>query len=307
MKTRFSAMLKSAPTTLVTAFSPVFLTSSKSLEEMADAAGKIANPQTTLVYGAMVIQGQAGNVKRRFIAYAAPIEPDPMGTTTTMFVAGATIDDILIKSECAFQLKKSLTLSAQLDELLASNGYTGTYKAPQASSPPATNILFRPMKFNALIDEICLQNKMIPMINTDKMNITFNAADPTGAPAPSINSPSFSFLGYKGFMAWGLSVENYANIKMKTAMFDPELFQTVTIYNDIKSAFFNGLTKVPSPGPATAFAETVDKYSAFVIRYILKWNRAESLVELTASANWLMAMFRVDGLLESSIFTAALK
>ena len=307
MKTKFNAMIKSAPGALVSTFSPAFLTSSQSITEMANAMGKIANPQTTLIYGAMVIQGQAGNVKRSFIAYAAPIEPDVMGTTTTMFVSGAAVDDILIKSECAFQLNKTLPLIIQLNDLLQKNGYTGTFNAMQAASPPAANILFRPMRFNALIDEICLQNKMIPIINTDKMNVTFNSADPSGMPVAAGNSPSFSFLGYKGFMAWGLGVENYANIKMKTAMFNPQLFQSVTIYNDIKSAFFGGLTKVPGAGPSTTFTKTVDKYNAFIIRYVIGWSRGESLVELTASNNWLMAMFRVDGLMESSIYTAVLK
>jgi hypothetical protein len=313
MKTRFSAVIRSAPAALVSTFSPSFLTSSQSIEDMADATGKIANPQTTLIYGAMVIQGQAGNVKRSFIAYAAPVEPDPMGTTTTMFVQGAAIDDLLIKSECAFQLSKTdangapYPLITQLNDLLQKNNYTGTFNALQAAKPPAANILFRPMQFNALIDEICLQNKMIPIINTDKMNVTFNAADPSGMPAPSSNSPSFSFLGYRGYMAWGLGVENYANVKFKAAMFDPVLFQSVTIYNDIASAFFQGLDKSPASGPSSAFTKTVDKYAAFIIRYTLRWGRDESLVELTASNNWLMAMFRVDGLLETAVYKAALK
>jgi hypothetical protein len=306
MKTRFTAVIKSAPGSLVSTFSPAFLTSSQSVAEIADALGKFANPQTVPIYGAMVIQGQAGFVKRSFIVYAAPVEPDPMGTTTTMFVQGAMVDDVLIKSECAFQIDKSIPLITQLNDLLDKNGWTGTFNALQAAGKPASNILFRPTKFNTIIDEICLQNKMIPIIDYNKKNVTFQSADPTGAPTQSTNAPSFSFLGSNGYMAWGLGVENYANIKFKTAMFSPNLFQSVTIYNDIQSAFFGGCTKIPSSKPA-GFAKTVDAYAAYVIRYAIRWSREESLVELTASNNWILAMFRVDALLESSIYKAALK
>jgi len=310
MKTKFSAMIKSAPGELVSAFSPKFLTSSKNLSDMGNALGKIANPQTWLTYGVMVVQIPGygiskKTVTRSFIAYAAPVEPDAFGTTTTMFVSGAMVDDILLKTECAFQIDKKTSLQSQLSSLLSKNGWTGTFNASQASNMPATEILFHPMKFYDLIDEICLQNKMIPIIDEKKKNITFNSANPGGAPKSSNNYPSFSFLGYKGNLSWGLSVENYSNIKFKTMMFDPQLFQGIIIYNDIYSAFFGGLTK--QPGPPSIIGKTIDAYSAFVIRYIIKWSREDLYVELTASNNWIMAMFRVDGLLESSIYNAVLK
>ena len=313
LKSHFSSVIKSPPAVLIKAFTPSYLTSAQSLSDFANAAGLIANPQTVLTYGAMIVKGQIENITRKFLVYAAPIYPDPMGTTTTMVVSGAMLEDVLITSECACQIDKMLPLSVQLTALLAAQSppMIGVYTAPQALLPPVTNILFPPMKLTALLDEICLQNKMVWAINGQI--VTFYSAVPSGAPDKVANfdltqkTPEFSFLGYKGFLAWGLSVENYCNIKFNTALYDPTMFGKATLYNDIKSSFFSGLVKKPSLPSFSIISGIIDAYDTFIIRYSIKWSRDESLVEVTATNNWVMSQIRVDGLLEASIYSKAAK
>ena len=258
----------------------------------------------------MVFKTASGQtITRQFILYAAPLFPDGFGTTTTMVLSGAMIDDVLIKSTTFCQIDKKSTLKAQISEFLASQNpaLTGNYdNAPQTDDIPATEILIKPMKMMDLLTEICLQNKMLFKIDYAKYTIYFYGQGQDNAPKTSLpNPPEFSFLGSKGFVAWALGVENYANIRFKTALFDPQIFTKIYIYNDIESAFFGGLTKDSTKTiKATTLNDAIDAYGAWIIRYAIRWSRMETLCEVTASNNWLMGQFRIDALLESVIYNS---
>lgn len=299
MKTRFLATIKSAPASLVMAMSPQFLVSSESLDAMSNSLGTIANPETIKTYGAMVVMGVSGiPVSRQFLVYAAPVYPDSMGTTTVMVVSGATINDILTKSECACQIDKKTPLGVQLAKLLQAQSpvMVGNYDAaPQIEDLPATEILFPPMPLNEILDLICVQNKMIYKI--EGSTVTFYAVAQEDAPeATGYKPPEFSFLGYKGYLAWGLSVENYVNVTFKSAVFDPKLFGKISLYNDINSAFFGSLIK------RSGAVSKYDLYDFWIIRYSIKWNRYETVCEIAATNNWVMAQFRVDSILDSQVY-----
>ena len=307
IKTRFSGILKSPPALLVESFSPTFLTSTESVQQLADALSTIPNGQSNITYAAMVIlTASTEPASRKFILYSAPMFPDPYGTTTTMALSGALIDDVMIKTASFLQLDKKTSLRMQLDKFLASQNppLIGNYdNAPQANDFPATEKLLPVMKLRDLIGEVCLQNKMIYNMDDSKNTVTFYGQGQSSAPTLLLGDKpqEFSFLGYAGVMAWGLGLENYTNIKFNSAIFDCKLLRKITIYNDINSAFFGGLSKSPFMNPASK----IDSYDAWVIRYMMKWSRSESICEVTASNNWLMAQFRVDGLLESAIYSAA--
>lgn len=309
IKTRFSGTLKSPPALLVDAFSPKFLTSSQDVDQLANALSTIPNAQTNIVYAAMIFKGISGkNITRQFIVYAAPLSPDPYGTTTTMILSGALIDDVMIKSATFCQIDKKSTLKEQIDKLLSSQSpaLVGNYKdaPPQINEIPATEILLKPMKLFDLLSEICLQNKMLFTIDYTKSKVNFYGQGNDNAPKTLDYTPQkFSFLGSEGYLAWGLGVENYTNIKFKTLIFDCNLFTKVVLYNDINSAFFGGLTK--NPKLSTVLKSTTDTYDAWIIRYTIRWNRQESVCEVTASNNWLMAQFRIDALLETAIYSQA--
>ena len=311
IKTRFSGILKSPPGLLVDIFSPKFLTDSRSVQELSDNLSTIPNAQTHITYAAMIFKTQSGGtVSRKFIVYAAPMFPDPYGTTITMNLSGAMIDDVMIKTTTFCQIDKKSTLKEQLDTLLSSQSpaYVGDYTNAPAfiDSIPATEILLKPMTFFNLISEICLQNKLIPSFDFAKQKISFYGQGNENAPKNfDATPPKFSFLGSNGAIAWGLGIENYSNLKFKTSIFDCQLFTKVIIYNDINSAIFGGLTKNPSPAVASMLSKIPDSYDAFIIRYVMRWNRQETVCEVTASNNWLMAQFRVDNLLESAIYANA--
>ena len=101
---------------------------------------------------------------------------------------------------------------------------------------------------------------------------------------------------------WGVGVENYANVKFKTAIFDARLFDKITLYNDSQSALFEGFKKAsPQLGPLVPAS-----YDAYLLRYVIDRNDAELCCEVTATNNWLLAQMRIDSILESKIFGGAL-
>jgi hypothetical protein len=308
IKTHFSGIIKSPPAELVSNFSPSYFLSLKSTADFSNPSGLFPNPQTNITYAAMVVKGFSGLITRQFIVYSAPIYPDQFGTTTTMELSGAMLSDIFKKSECGIEINKLTNLNTQLDLLLSKQKppLKGKYNATQAKQKPETNILFPPITLSAVLDEICRQNKMV--WNQEGQTITFNSSGPDGDPGKIGNSMSdfkpvaFSFLGSKGFLAWGLGVENYGNVKYKSSLFDPQLFGKVVLYNDIRSDFFKGLTA--NPGINVSRTSTpVLAYDMYVIQYSIIWNREESLCSVTATNNWLLSEFRIDGLLEASIYS----
>jgi hypothetical protein len=303
IKTQFIGSISSPPAALVAQFSPKYFTSAQSLDQMSNAFSKIANPQTTITHAALVVRDQNNNyISRKFITYAAQVQPDPYGSTTTMIIHGASIDDILIKSEVAFMLDKKLPLMGQLSSMLSKAGYTAVFGTFAVYDNPVSDKLFQPMSMRELLDEICLQNKLVYKIE-DKV-VTFYSQ--TDKPLDATKS-EFSFLGYKGALAWAVGVENYANIKFKTSYFDARLFQPITIYNDIKSAFFAGLNASGNAALVSSFLPIAPlSYDASIIRYVLRRTPDEIVAEVTATNNWLLSQMRIDGILQASVYVAAL-
>lgn len=275
---------------------------------MSDPNAKIPDIQTNIIYAAMVVSGADGNlISRKFLVFAAPLYPDQYGTIITMVLSGAMVDDLVIKGANFCRIDKKSTLAAQLKTFLSGLNPKLTPNfdnAPTANSLPATEKLFPPMKLYELLSEICLQNKLIFSIDTAKATVKFYGVGQDNAPKMLDYKPAkFSFLGSVGYMAWGLGVENYANIRFKSAIFDCKLFNKVSIYNDIKSAFFGGLVK--SSEYSAALKASVNIYDAWVIRYAIRWSRNESICDITASNNWIMSQYRIDGLLENGVYLKA--
>ena len=306
LKSTFSASIKSPAAELISAFAPTFNNSAASVSQMSDPNFKIPNVKTNITFAAMVVRTQSGGtVSRKFIVYAAPMYPDPYGTLITMVLHGAMVDDILIKGAVSVQIDKKSSFKAQMDKFLSGLKPAMTANYNYMSNPngiPATEKLFPPMKLNALLSELCLQNNLIFTIDYTKNVVNFYGAGQASAPdAPEYTIPEFSFLGSVGSMAWALGIENYANIKFKTSIFDCKLFRKITVYNDIDSAVFGGLVK----SPAAVSVNINNAYDAWVIRYAMKWSRQETVCEVTASNNWVMSQFRVDGLMETAIYEAS--
>jgi hypothetical protein len=304
LKMTLEAAIASPPSELIARVTVDYVSSSDSVDQMSDALAAFINPQMKIMTAAVVERiSMTSELSRSFVAYSVVLQPDVYGTNATLHIRAASYNDTLIQSELGFQLNTTRPLSGQLTELCAKLSYTCAFDAGVATAPPVSGRLFQPSTLPKILDEICLQNKIIPEIDDRMKTIRFHAANqaPDAAGAPAQNR--FSFLGYsQSALLWGVGVENYANVKFKTTIFDAKLFDKVTIYNDSQSALFEGFKKSsPKIGPLVPAA-----YDAYILRYVIDRNDAELCCEVTATNNWLLAQMRIDGILESKIFGGAL-
>ena len=300
LKMSLRAAISSPPSELIARVSVNYVSSAASIEQMSDALAAYANPQFKILT-AVVVERTAAmtEISRSFVAYSVILQPDVYGTNATLFIKGASFSDALIRAELGFQLSTTEPLNTQLTTLCASLDYTCIFDSGVAASVPASGRLFQPTTFSKILDEICLQNKIIPEIDEPLKIIRFHAQNTEPATAAVPAKYMFSFLGYgKSALMWGVGVENYANVKFKTPIFDAKLFEKVTLYNDSQSALFEGFTKA-SPKIGALIPAS---YNAYILRYVINRNDSELCCEVTATNNWLLAQIRIDGILESKIF-----
>ena len=303
LKMTLTASIASPPSELISRVSVDYVSTADSINKMSDALAKFANPEMKMMAAVVVERvSTTSEISRSFVAYSVVLQPDAYGTNATLFVKGASYTDTLIRSELGFQFDVETPLNTQLSELCAKLKFTCSFDSGVAQSPPVSGRLFQPTTLSKILDEICLQNKIIPEIDEKQKMIRFHAQ--TTEPRAAANLPkSFSFLGYgQSALMWGVGVENYANVKFKTPVFDAKLFEKITLYNDSQSALFEGFKKSsPKIGPLVPAA-----YDAYVLRYTIDRNDIELCCEVTATNNWLLAQMRIDGILESKIFGGAL-
>ena len=302
LKMSLSAAVSSPPSELISRVSIDYVSLFDSLEGAADALVKYANPQLKIMTAVIVERPSALTVvSRSFIAYSVVLQPDAYGVNATLYIRGASIDDTLVKSELGFQLDILLPLNVQLTALCARLGYICSFAPGVGIAPPVSGRLFQPTTLSKILDEICLQNKIIPKID-DKI-ISFYSQKTAPLSVAGLLGNKFSFLGYGlSALMWGVGVENYTNVKFKTPIFNAALFDKITIYNDSQSALFSGFkTMIPVGVPGIPV-----EYDAYIIRYVIERNDTELCCEVTATNNWLLSQMRIDGILESKIYGAFL-
>ena len=304
LKMTLSAAISSPPSELIARVTVDYVSSADSINQMSDALAKYINPQLKVMTVVIVERVSSfSEVTRSFVAYSAVLQPDTYGSTATLFIRAASFNDTLIKSEMGYQFDITKPLNIQLTELCAKLNYIASFDAGVATGTPVSGRLFQPMPLSKILDEICLQNKIIPDIDDKLKTVRFHSQTdaPAATNAPALNS--FSFLGFgNSSLMWGVGVENYANVKFKTAIFDARLFNKITLYNDSQSALFEGFKKAsPQLGPLIPAS-----YDAYVLRYAIDRNDTELCCEVTATNNWLLAQMRIDSILESKIFGGVL-
>jgi hypothetical protein len=295
LKLTLDAAISSPPAGLTAQVSVDYVSSAQSIDDMADALVKFANPEFKVMTAVVVERTGISVMSRSFVAFSVVLQPDAFGTNTTLYIRAASFDDSLIKANLVFQLNTTEPLKTQITAFCAEQGIICLFADGVGESVPVNPRLFQPTTLPKIIDEVCLQNKIIPNYSLNKVISFYSQND---APVTAGSGYEFSFLGYAGNLMWGVGVENYANVKFKTPIFDAVLFDKITIYNDSHCALFQGFN-VASSGVGNLIP---DSYDAYIIRYAIDRSDGELCCEVTATNNWLLAQFRIDGILESKIF-----
>ena len=298
MKMTLSASVRMPPSELIAQVSVKYFATAQSPEAFAAASLKAANPQMNIMHAVVVEKTDIGfAVCRAFIAYSSVLQPDTYGAGASLFIKGASRSDALVTPAMCFQLDALLPLGSQLSAAAAKAGFIVDFTmSPEALKPPICGKLFPPSTIAAIFDEVCLQNGMMWHVIHGNI-ITLNSQTVAPVSLSSFLKTTFSFLGYSGAVMWAVGVENYANVKFKTRIFDAALFSKITIFDDTVSGLFAGLNGNPS-----ITASMPASYDLYVMRYEIIRNDGELCCEVTATNNWLFSQCRIDGILETKIY-----
>ena len=302
LKMTLNVSVKMPPSDLIAQVSIGFVSDALDPAALTVALVDVANPQLNTMYAAVVEKtGVVSTVCRSFVAFSSVLQPDSYGTSATLFIRGASFHDTLVKSVLGFQLNTVLPLGAQLTALAASAEYIlDATAAPAVLSPPVCGKLFQPTTLAKILDEICLQNKLLYTIN-GKIITLFSQTSKPIVGADIFSKTEFSFLGSSGAVMWAAGVENYSNVKFKTPIFNASLFSTITIYDDSTSGLFSGLKQ----NFMSIVLGTPASYDMIIIRYAIIRNDGELCCEVTSTNNWLFSQIRADGIFEAKIYGKA--
>lgn len=299
----FTGMIKSPPAEFITAFSPAWFLSAQNIDDMDNAAAKVANAQTAYVYASAVARAADGkNIQLDFVAYRAESIPDPFGVSTTMIVRGALIDDIILtRLDSGFQLDDKKLLTTQLSELAGSFGFGTEFTVKNKSAFPVSKKLFPPQTLNRILGGICYQNKLLFYMDYESKIIKFFSQGPGGTPKkqPLNTLQAVSFRGAAGrLMVSNFTVSDFARANFTTQFFPVQPFDSILVVNDAMSGVFEGATIAQKSGKFNV-------YLYYVLAYAYKWSREIYDLQITATNNWLLSQNKIDTLLSSGVYKAA--
>lgn len=311
-RSRFYATVKNPPATLMTMFSPLYFVSSQTEEALTEVIQRIVNPQRSIVYAAMVVRGANEIISRKFVVYAAPNRPVVGSTDTEMTLLGAQFDDVVIRKGKFVRFDKKSPLNKQITAWLKPE-FKAEFLKGAASKPPVSEILFPVQPIETTLARLCNENLLV----CDRVNNTFVFSDSRRRGNPETSGEvEASFMGTAGLMCYNFALSDYTRAQFNCEVFDIQLFSSITIYNDIRSAIFTGLNKVVAPntndtilGDAASLLATsvTDKYNFYIIAYDLVDGRDAKHLRITAVNNWIVAQSKVDALLENQVYIDALK
>jgi hypothetical protein len=301
IKSDFTGVIKSPPAEFVTAFSPAWFLSAQNIDDMDNAAARVANAQTAYVYASAVARNADGtNLVLDFVAYRAESVPDPFGVSTTLILRGALVDDVIIQTNSAFTLDTKTSLKTQLDTLLSSFGYAGDYKIASLTANPVSSKLFPPQTLNGILGGICYQNKLLFYIDYAAKIVRFYSQGLAGTPknAGLGTLQTLSFLGAGGrLILSNFTVSDFSQAHFSTQFFPVQPFDSLLLVNDAKSGVFEGATVAQKAGKFNV-------YLYYVMAFSYRWSREMYDLQISASNNWLMTTNKIGDLLATGVYAA---
>lgn len=303
VKSEFTGMIKSPPAEFVSAFSPAWFLSSQNIDQMNEAASKVANAQTAYVYASACSRAVDGKtLKLDFVAYRAESVPDPFGVSTTLLLHGALIDDVILtRLDSGFTLDNKTLLTTQLTKLAASFGFATEFTLKNNSVFPVSKKIFPPQTLNRMLGGICYQNKLLFYMDYETKTVKFYSQGNGGTPKnrPLNTLQMLSFLGAGGrLIISNFTVSNFAQANFSTQFFPVQPFDSLLVVNDAKSGVFEGATVSQKLGK-------FDVFLYYVLAYSYRWSRELYELQISATNNWLLSQNKVDTLLETGVWKAA--
>lgn len=301
-KTYFSARVMSPPAEFVSAFSPEWFLSSQTAAEMSDAENRYASPETAVTYGTFIVRDAKGEpLQFNFVAYKGEMSPDPYGTTATLSIIGAADTDIFLTGKDSLTLYKNEPLKDQITDWLSQFKIKAKFKVKDQNIKPVSAMFFPPNTPNAILNDICWQNKLVHG-GVDATNaVNFHSQGPAGQPNAPVQT-YVSFIGAAGaHVANNFAISEYAKAQFSVGQyFAIKPFDSLLFINDTRSDVFTGASK-------DSVIAGFDAFRYYVLNFTYAWSREVRELKILGTNNWLLGQRRagIDRLLENDIYRGA--
>lgn len=314
-RTQLECSIINAPNELVGIVQVKKVIKSSNEDSFADELSKLLLPEVAAPFGLMIAKTPSGKIiEKRFVVYASPYEPDQRRLVNKLTIYGGEYDDIIIRSQEPVRILKSKGLIQQLKGQVRNKKFqlkVTIKKGKKAGNKffrglsdiyPSVDKLYPFTQLNQLLQLICEDNKL--SFGEEDGVITFYCYEGYAEP-PKIdrgNYLTFSNSIPRSKMIAGFNLSNYVTADITCELFDVQLFETITVYDDSNtstkdsSLFFN----MNKAGVKDGF----NFYKFYVMSYSIIDNRNNTLLKITASNNWLLSYStKLDGIMEGKIYT----
>jgi len=304
LKQSFEASITNAPVELVKLLNIEQYSSQQNISSLSSALNSVIDPQVIFPTGGILFKGLDGSkIFRRFMVYSTPYNFDPRRINSTLTIKGAHFDSMVMKLKFAVYIKKNQPLISQISTAISGKDLQidGKSLSELSSIMPVVDKYYAPAPAQMILDEICRDNNLA-YINKDNI-LSFVSLDPNSPPLQTVKN-SFSFLnsvpGTKIISTFSLN--NYVSCEFESEIYDPELFSSVTIYDDSMSngKLFSNMAKSPD------ILSGYQGYRFYVQEYTLNDSREKTSTVTKGTNNWLLNNFKLDYMLENKIYQGAL-
>lgn len=304
LKQTFEASIINAPVELVKLLNIEQYASQQNISALSNALNNVIDPQVIFPTGGILFKGLDGSkIYRKFMVYSTPYDFDSRRINSTLKIKGSHFDSMVMRLQFAINIKKSIPLLGQIEGVISKAGLSinGQSYVTLASFMPVVDKYYSPMPLNASLDEICRDNNLA--YDNNNGVLSFVSLSPNSPPSQVVKN-KFSFLNSvpNTKMISSFSLNNYVSCEMESDIYDPELFSSITVFDDSRTdgKLFSNMVK--SPDILSGF----QGYRFYVQEYSLHDSRDKTSAITKGTNNWLLNNFKLDHLLENKIYQGAL-
>jgi hypothetical protein len=307
LKTSVNVVIQNAPPELVTLINVQQLVGQESVLSLENATKMVVDAQNVFPYGVLFfdIAGPGGTtitLARKFMVYGTSFNFDERRINSKMVIRGASFDSMVMRLKFNLDIDKKSFLVDQLASKLTPAGYQ--VKASDTGIAHLTPVVARyypPAPVNKILANVCRDNGVLFDLDEKNKIIKIQGLDSKNPPTLP-NPRKFCFRGTPPgeWLISTFAVQDYAGAIFKTEMTGCELFDSVELFDDSRSA---GLFATYRAKPAPVLG--LQAYQFYVLEYEYLISAWESSLEIKATNNWLISNFRLDTLFENAVYSGA--
>ena len=306
-RTAFHATVLNAPNDLVGVLRIKEVMSATNFSLLANGLSRVADSEVSFPTGLLITKMVSGkSLTRPFTIYSTPYTPDRFRVENRLELFGGAFDDVVLRLALSAEFKKTISLQAQIINLMENTPYTLSFQFPYEQQPTIDRY-YPPAPLNVILEDICRDNKLT--FKVEGATYTFLSLDPTAAPSASYKN-QFSFLNSvkDTKLVSNLTFSNYAIANIETELYDASLFESIVVYDDSSfketpgAATSNRLDIFYNLNKVSGLSKKYNAYSFYVIGYTITDTRNATFIKIIGSNNWLLNNIKVDALFEPAIY-----